>query len=291
MTDNVLAPLYVVGASTRTVRITETAGSVDLTLDLGTYYGHKTNNSDYPGFFYELQSKIDASALVGTYVVEAGAPNLSPSAGARGLVIRRTAGSGAWSIDFSSGTTIDPEFLGMASSESTDRAAVGDVWRSDFCRLGCFIPHKSTQRRERDPVRDLRVSTEEATHDQRHIADFGQRDHRLLVWQMEPAAYVLRYKGDDPTYAAIAKRGTGDTLGAFERVYSSGQDGGALLVCHGTGLDGLELDQWEAGKLKNPATPLRSAIKRLNTGGEYYEVSMLLELIKDAGDYFDRART
>lgn len=290
MSDTLLAPIYASDTSV-TVVITESGGSpVTVTVSAGERYGTSTYaglGDPLTGFFAELDIAIASSGLLGTYIIEAGTPRLSPQQEGLGLVIRCTTD---FSIDFGA-SSVPPEWLGMGYQESGVVSSVGGIWRSDYCRWGTWHSPRISMMRDRNPLRLLEASTQEATHPNRHLTDFGTRHLRALTWNMCPAARVLKYTAEDATYAAVANLATGDTLGAYEWVHESGQNGKRLMVCHG-GMSGLSPASWELGLMYDAGQieSIRNSLQRINAGGEYYQVSLFLELVEGVGTYYDRAR-
>ena len=294
MSDQLLAPIYSSSTSV-TLYIDEGGGVADtLTIAAGDYYGHASYyglGNPLSGFFYELATALGSSPfLAGTYSIQAGTPRKSPMAEGLGLVIEADVD---FTIDFGA-STMPPEWLGMDYQESGAISSTGGIWRSDYCRWGTWTSKRGSMMRDREPLRLLTASTVQGTHANRHLTDLGTRHLRALSWNMIPAAWALKYKADDADYADAAKRGVGDTLGAYEWIHESGQNGDALLVCHG-GLDGLALStsEWEQGYMYEAGQieSIRNSLRRMNTGGEYYQVDLFLELVPDVGSYFDRARS
>lgn len=273
---------YPVTIAESTLVLRETTSTFTLTIPAGEYWNYLgTEYGTRDSLLEEIRTQIAASAAAGSYTFEASVPSESVGEGGtrRGLAFQRTAGSGSWGIDWSS-STLDPTLLGYPSGYSTDVATTLDHLSSPREVRGVWIPVRYRREASRDPVRDIKPSSDDVASANYHQSDYGDRTNRRLVYSYLPAATVI--KGKDSTYRNIVN--VSDDNGCFERLWDSMKLRDDIIIFYE--MDPVTIDADAAGltyeivRLREGATRLRDNLRMMNMGGEFYEVTLELAVVE-----------
>jgi len=250
------------------------------------YYLHASNNSDYPGLFYDLIQSLNASAANNVYSIDVVTPTLSTGQVGGGV---RISSDGYFEIDFSDADfTIDERFFGFPTGTTNVAATLTSngsyVVDSQFTCWGQWISHNEFGGLA-DDKRSRRKNNSRRSHGRSrdaYLVTWNRDEIRTITYPHVPAAHIFedRALGDvsQDIYAEVAALHSGDNHNAFETVWENGlRQLDPILILHDTGDQTVFLDgNWDAVILEDEpkSEDFFNCLKVMRRGGEYYELDL-----------------
>lgn len=277
---------FVLDSTNKKFRINESGGAGEIIVSLTEqkYHLHASNNSDYPGLYYDVIQALNASAATNVYSVEVVTPTLSTGQIGGGI---RISSDGYFEIDFSDADfTIDERYFGQPAGTGTITATLTSggsyVIDSQITCYGQWLSYnefggladdkrsrpKNNSRRSHGRSRDAYQVT------------WNRDEIRTITYPHVPAAHIFedRAGGDVSvdTYAEVGNLYPGDYHNAWETIWENGlRQLDPILILHDTGNQTISLDgNWDAVILdeESKSQDFNNCIREMRRGGEYYEL-------------------
>lgn len=272
-----------------------------VTIAAGTYYLHNDSSlhaASHLGLYVALTTAINAVATE-TYSFEVTTPTLSTGMTDAGLLIRATEVTEPdFQIDWGHASmTMDPAWFGwrtgkggLVSSNVVTSSSDGGTQKMEgnYTVLGRWYTHTldgvhAAEDKTSDTLKNTRFSHARTSD---AVAIRWQTDtirRYVIRWVKSPHIFNSRADDSDTAWLLASDLVASDIHNAWEDVWDSLSDLGEVLIVHNVnGAADLQVDpstsDWEAVRLPDEkgARSLGDTIKRVQNGGEWYDIDISL---------------
>lgn len=302
--DTWLIPLTIDSAN-KVFKVIEDPGgipnAVTVTLTEGTYYLHDDTSyhATKKGLYYAIRNVLNAGTGTDgtrsgtptyTYAWEVSNPTTSTGVTNAGVSLVATSAANDFSIDWTSGTTMDGRWFGYkvaapaADTTSTSTGALEESVISAYCVRGRLRTHDlldgAAVQKRAIPRRIVERSSDRVADSVSTI--WGTETDRVFRYEDVWPACVDPDRAGDTPYATIAGLGDGDKNNAWHYVWEALTAGDVCICVHNSTSDLLvDSNSWEAVTLAEDLDWEQFAVIQ-DDGGDLRRISFRVFVTSDA---------